>query len=167
MKSLFYILLVLLSCQHRHSSMQVVVVRALEIVDQQQQQPTNVNVNVNEDERLLQQQTNNNNNNVCLQSSTTSTTSSSTKVINQVLSYLDTHKAQIESSIFIHFLSSPVINYGIKFSGKGGCIAKWLVLLLCTQLPWVQFLAFPKFFLEIVLMKKMSILQRFIEGTAA
>ena len=111
MKSLFYILLVLLSllsCQHRHSSMQVVVVRALEIVEQQQQQPTNVNVNVNEDERLLQQQTNNNNNNnnVCLQSSTTSTTSSSTKVINQVLSYLDTHKAQIESSIFIRYTNS-------------------------------------------------------------
>ena len=35
MKSLFYILLVLLSCQHRHSSMQAVVVRALEIVDQE------------------------------------------------------------------------------------------------------------------------------------
>ena len=108
MKSLFYILLVLLSllsCQHRHSSMQVVVVRALEIVDQQQQQPQSKNVN--ENERLLQQQTNNNNNNnVCLQSSTTSTTSSSTKVINQVLSYLDTHKAQIESSIFIRYTNS-------------------------------------------------------------
>ena len=105
MKSLFYILLLLLSllsCQHRHSSMQAVVVRALEIFDQQQQQqPTNVN----EDERLLQQQTNNNNN-VCLQSSTTSTTSSSTKVINQVLSYLDTHQAQIESSIFIRYTNS-------------------------------------------------------------
>ena len=108
MKSLFYILLVLLSllsCHHRHSSMQVVVVRALEIVDQQQQQSK---TEENEDERLLQQQTNtnNNNNNVCLQSSTTSTTSSSTKVINQVLSYLDTHKAQIESSIFIRYTDS-------------------------------------------------------------
>lgn len=111
MKSLvcnIILLSLLLSCQHQHSSTQIAVVRALEILDQHQQQqqqlpPTN---NVNEDERLLQQQTNNNN--VCLQSSssTSTTTSSSSKVINQVLSYLDQHRTQIESSIFIRYTNS-------------------------------------------------------------
>lgn len=51
-----------------------------------------------EDERILQNNNNNNNNNnVCTQPSTS--TSSSTKVINQVLSYLDEHRPSIEATI--------------------------------------------------------------------
>mmetsp|Transcript_32531 Transcript_32531/g.56670 ORF Transcript_32531/g.56670 Transcript_32531/m.56670 type:complete len:1231 (+) Transcript_32531:177-3869(+) len=55
-----------------------------------------------EDTRILQNNNNNNNNLFCTHDdvpSSTSTTSSSTKVINQVLSYLDDHKRSIQNTI--------------------------------------------------------------------
>ena len=41
------------------------------------------------------------------------------------------------------------VNFVSNFAHLGGRIAQWTAFSLCTQRPWVQFLAFPRNFLDV------------------